>query len=101
MKFEFTTPTLARLCSTTELRPLKKTYIKAIPQRGNALVEGALYDPEQSQDQALFKKKSAQIKKKNQLKLTEIAKGQLKVCFQGRLSSPVELWWLFKQGRPR
>ena len=29
MRFELTTPTLARLCSTTELRPLK-TYAPAI-----------------------------------------------------------------------
>ena len=46
MRFEPTTPTLARLCSTTELRPLKKTYFKGVSDLVMPLVEGALYDLE-------------------------------------------------------
>ena len=38
MRFELTTPTLARLCSTTELRPLKDAY----SQQDIALCEGRL-----------------------------------------------------------
>ena len=48
MRFELTTPTLAKLCSTTELRPLKDAYA------GKAL-QGGVYGLTRRKGQALLR----------------------------------------------
>ena len=55
MRFELTTPTLARLCSTTELRPLLDVYCEQL----YTVQQGGLYDKILSKLQALFLKKYA------------------------------------------